>query len=1215
MVKAYLRYEPNGATGVVTSAEAIAFAPVNENTNGRGKNIDKMHVLAARLEKCAAYNERTGNTEALLAAGGTGGGGGGGGEFDARATSLAAVTCIAVFPGSGDDGRERKSRMGERKSMHATTTHGTGNVHVCVGDSRGFAVLWTADAAANGYGYVERARILCAPPRIAGGGEGAKARRARGVMCCSFSGGGEMVVCGGGDGGVSVIDAVLGSCECRLKGHTGAIVGVEFVSGSQLLRDAERRRRGRVVATSIAGGDGRATTSGAATGIQLDIQSRLSFVVSASRDGTIRCWDIAAKHCVQVLVFGILSAPISTDASINGIGNGNAAAALDGVAAVGAGGECVGLALGEMGSGGPLHAVVLGNDGNAKVIEISATRAAVDGADDTNLDPKVLFPVPDTSLGKRRNPAEQKPSCIAYLRAQPTAAENGDDAASSSASKYTQLVTASSWIAIACGKTVEVWRACPPSEVARRAKRRLRRKREKLKKKKTKDRNPASNARDDEDEDEDPKESIGDMYHLVTNIRAKAKVRALSLAFRGATRVVVGVTTSNNQIEVHDVNRDADDEEKNDGRSSEWTAELSNFIQRGGHRTAVRSVCISGDDSMVVSCCNGAALVWDAAGIADSRALIAGAVDDDGADTGADDDDDGHLKSGLLRSVSGIEYAVSSVFMPDNRHIVIGEKGGAISLVDGATGTCIGRNECAHDGCAVWALGVATRVRSAEEEEEDGGGGSGIVIVSGGEDKSIKVWRLTVVDSDDDSDDDDNDDNDDNGEDDTANGSTKKSPGDADQTFPVEIELVRSMDVGEDVLDIKVSPNGKFIAVALLDSTIKLYFFDTFKFFLSMYGHSLPALSVDFSSDGVLLASAGGDKNLRIWGTEFGDCHRSLRAHDDTITRVAFVPDTHYIFTCSKDRSVKYWDGDRFEQLLTLDGNHAEVWCMAVSSNGGFFVTGGADRSVRRWDRTDEPFFLEEEREKRFDAMFEAETQQGIRPIEDANGSGLDSSLKTGATLTAADSIIEALELAEEEIQRRRSVAKSGMSAVANAAPSPLLLGASPLEHVMKAVRAVKPSELEQVLMCLPFTMALQLLHYLTRGLNSTNVTIELPIRAIVLLLRLHAAPLTSTASTSLGEDATGSGVAHGGSAAVLRRLADVLRPKVKQLKDLLGFNLAGLSTLERALTAANDAPFSDATLRLRQIMEEKKEAARERAIGTGARRKKRQRKEADEAM
>ena len=68
------------------------------------------------------------------------------------------------------------------------------------------------------------------------------------------------------------------------------------------------------------------------------------------------------------------------------------------------------------------------------------------------------------------------------------------------------------------------------------------------------------------------------------------------------------------------------------------------------------------------------------------------------------------------------------------------------------------------------------------------------------------------------------------------------------------------------------------------------------------------------------------------------------------------------------------------------------------------------DRSVRRWDRTDEPFFLEEEREKRFDAMFEAETQQGIRPIEDANGSGLDSSLKTGATLTAADSIIEALE-------------------------------------------------------------------------------------------------------------------------------------------------------------------------------------------------------------
>ena len=79
-----------------------------------------------------------------------------------------------------------------------------------------------------------------------------------------------------------------------------------------------------------------------------------------------------------------------------------------------------------------------------------------------------------------------------------------------------------------------------------------------------------------------------------------------------------------------------------------------------------------------------------------------------------------------------------------------------------------------------------------------------------------------------------------------------------------------------------------------------------------------------------------------------------------------------FMFSVRKDRLVKYWDADKFELLLTLEGHHAEVWCLAVSSHGDFVVTGSHDRSIRRWDRTEEPFFIEEEREKRLDSMFES---------------------------------------------------------------------------------------------------------------------------------------------------------------------------------------------------------------------------------------------------
>lgn len=49
----------------------------------------------------------------------------------------------------------------------------------------------------------------------------------------------------------------------------------------------------------------------------------------------------------------------------------------------------------------------------------------------------------------------------------------------------------------------------------------------------------------------------------------------------------------------------------------------------------------------------------------------------------------------------------------------------------------------------------------------------------------------------------------------------------------------------------------------------------------------------------------------KIWGLDFGDCHKSIFAHDDTIVRIKFVPKTHYFFTSSKDKKIKYWDADK----------------------------------------------------------------------------------------------------------------------------------------------------------------------------------------------------------------------------------------------------------------------------------------------------------------
>lgn len=69
------------------------------------------------------------------------------------------------------------------------------------------------------------------------------------------------------------------------------------------------------------------------------------------------------------------------------------------------------------------------------------------------------------------------------------------------------------------------------------------------------------------------------------------------------------------------------------------------------------------------------------------------------------------------------------------------------------------------------------------------------------------------------------------------------------------------------------------------------------------------------SHDSKLILTASADKNIKIWGLDFGDCHRSLFAHDQAVTCVEFVHDTHHFWSCGRDGVVKSWDGDKVWQL------------------------------------------------------------------------------------------------------------------------------------------------------------------------------------------------------------------------------------------------------------------------------------------------------------
>lgn len=95
----------------------------------------------------------------------------------------------------------------------------------------------------------------------------------------------------------------------------------------------------------------------------------------------------------------------------------------------------------------------------------------------------------------------------------------------------------------------------------------------------------------------------------------------------------------------------------------------------------------------------------------------------------------------------------------------------------------------------------------------------------------------------------------------------------------MKLVLFEKIETTDEVMGVKFTPDGKYFVFSLLDQTIKVCYLDSMKLSLNLYGHSLPVLCFDISSDGLLLVSASADKNVKIWGMDFGDIHKSIFAH------------------------------------------------------------------------------------------------------------------------------------------------------------------------------------------------------------------------------------------------------------------------------------------------------------------------------------------------
>jgi WD40 repeat protein len=152
----------------------------------------------------------------------------------------------------------------------------------------------------------------------------------------------------------------------------------------------------------------------------------------------------------------------------------------------------------------------------------------------------------------------------------------------------------------------------------------------------------------------------------------------------------------------------------------------------------------------------------------------------------------------------------------------------------------------------------------------------------------------------------------------------------------------------ESVYSVSFSPDGKVLASASHDQTIKLWHLSSRKEFRTLTGH-LWVYDVAFSQDGQLLASANGDHTVKLWEVHSCTELKTLEAHSGNVAAVVFVPNTQMLISGSWDYTIKIWNTKTGNRIRTLNGHTSLVNCLAISANGHALASGSHDQSIKLW--------------------------------------------------------------------------------------------------------------------------------------------------------------------------------------------------------------------------------------------------------------------------
>lgn len=151
------------------------------------------------------------------------------------------------------------------------------------------------------------------------------------------------------------------------------------------------------------------------------------------------------------------------------------------------------------------------------------------------------------------------------------------------------------------------------------------------------------------------------------------------------------------------------------------------------------------------------------------------------------------------------------------------------------------------------------------------------------------------------------------------------------------------------ITNVEFSPDGLLLASRDYNNTIRLWNAFSGELLQAFDGkdNRITALAID--RDGKIIANGGADGTVRLWSVADGRSTQTLTATTSPVTSLVFSPDLSTLATANQDGTIRLWN--------TLDGSLLHIWsahreevkCLAFDASGQSLASGGADGKAMLW--------------------------------------------------------------------------------------------------------------------------------------------------------------------------------------------------------------------------------------------------------------------------